>query len=98
MEWIELEKFIKNAIIGIDKALKSAWNITEENYLFSNWTTNDWKWNIHFDLTVYSEKSNEANSEWKIKVFWLWNAWFSALFKNKQNTTSNIKFSIVRSK
>lgn len=98
VEWIKLEDFIKTAIIEIDSALECASKDTWNSYLFTNWTTNDWKWNIHFDLTVYSESSTNWKAWWNIKVCWLWKIWGFLWFNNKNYTTSNIKFSVCRDK
>lgn len=98
IEWIKLEDFVKNAIIDIDNALKNSSTETWNTYLFTNWTTDDWKWNIHFDLTVYSENTTGWKSWWEIKVCWLGSIWGQLWFANKKYTTSNIKFSVCRSK
>ncbi len=94
---IELGVFVKGTMVGLDKALKWASSETGETYLFTNGIRENEKGNIHFDLTVYSEKWENATWEWSIKVCWLWWGFF-AWWNRKNTSTSNIKFSVARMK
>ena len=92
---MEIEAFITQSIVAIDKSLKSVNEATEETYLFTKWIT-EGKGNILFELTVYAEKENDFSGSWSIQVCSLAGIKTKWIFKRRSYTTSKISFSVSR--